>query len=231
MRLVLSTFVVACFVLSANCGSLFAQKLRLRPKLAKRVKKPAKPRFKVLSAKSLKSWARSQKKFRQIRLPKALKSTFPHPSYGQSGVLLGVGRPYDGPTKSSIYFPSVKFDKELFAAIRTKPLQATAFIPRQRDMLIAKAIFRKLGTTPRLSVVTLGMQAPKEFWYVRVISKTTESIPPASWQWNETAQQYQTFLTIVPNENGVIRFDIRSDLHESLYFSFHFHHIQLIVAE
>ena len=230
-HLLLSSLVIASMVLTTPSTSLAGKKLKLRPGLIKDTKDVKKPTFRVLSAKSMKSWGYGESKKRKLHIPKGALSQFSHPVYRQSGVLLGIGKPYNDETNSTLKCFRAKYDKALYKDIKFHPNNAAASIGVTGNRYVAEAVFGKVGKTPRLFMVTLGVNVPIRVLEVKVSGATLTSIPTELWQWNATANQYQALVTITPNSHGYVTFSINSNISDNMVYVCYFHHIQLMMME
>ncbi len=232
-QILLSTLVVVSLGLALPVETFASKKSKRRAKIFKSTKKNVKPVFKLLSARSMKSWAYNEMKLRRLKVPKGTLRKMSHPDYREDGVTLSIGRPFHEATESSITCYRTTYDKRLWKDIKNRPSRAAACITLKGRAFIAKAKFKLVGDKPRLFMLTFGMKAPIEFFEIKALGGAITPIPEELWQWNETANQYQALVNLTPSMMGNITLNIYCDIDptNSFNYSAWFHHLQLMAME
>ena len=223
--------VMTFIFLLGPTASVAGSKLRLRKKGLQNRKLGPKPAFKILSPRSMKAWARSQRRRRGLKIPTSpiLKSL--HQPYRNAGVLLSIGRPLHHLTKSELACYSVNYNNDLLKDLQGNPKQAAVGVTLRNNRYLAKAEFKKFSRTSRLYMVTLGTSFSKNILRIKVHGATDVELPASSWHWNETAKQYQALCTIAAPPSGVVTISVVCDVNSNAYYYGWFHHIQMMLVE
>ena len=226
-------FLVMTFIcLIKPTASVASPKLRLRKKGLENWKFGPKPAFKRLSPRSMRSWARSERKRRRLNLPKRPLLKLAHQAYRNDGVHLSIGKPLHNLTKSELVCYNSIYNNDLLKDLKGNPNQAAARITLTARQFLARGKFKSFSRTPRLYMLTLGTTFKKEFLKVNVNGATNVELPPSSWHWNETAKQYQALCTIGANQIGEVTFDVVCGIESggASYYGW-FHHLQVMLVE